>query len=88
MQKSEAAKEMRRELAKKLKFLRLKNNYTLSELAKKVNVCASTMSSWEKGRTAPLLNKLVRIAKIYNVRLDDMFCLKDSEKIEAVKKRT
>ena len=51
----------------KFKKLRLKNDYTQAELAKKLNVSQPTVASWEAGKRIPKLKNIKKIAEIFNV---------------------
>ena len=51
----------------KFKKLRLKNDYTQSELAKKLNVSQPTIASWEAGKRIPKWKNIKKIAEIFNV---------------------
>ena len=51
----------------KFRKLRLKNNYTQSELAKKLNVSQPTIASWEAGKLIPKWKSIKKIAEIFNV---------------------
>ena len=51
----------------KFKKLRLKNDYTQAELAKKLNVSQPTIASWEAGKRIPKWKNIKKIAEIFNV---------------------
>ena len=51
----------------KFKKLRLKNDYTQAELAKKLNVSQPTAASWEAGKRIPKWKNIKKIAEIFNV---------------------
>ena len=51
----------------KFKKLRLKNDYTQAELAKKLNVSQPTVASWEAGKRIPKWKNIKKIAEIFNV---------------------
>jgi len=53
-----------------LKQRRIELNLTMAEVAKKVGVSEATISRWESGDTAPSMDKLKALAKIYDVSLD------------------
>ena len=55
---------------KKFKNLRKKNNLLQSDIAKKINVSASTIGMWEQGRNQPDNDSLIKIANIFNVSTD------------------
>lgn len=51
----------------KFKKLRLKNDYTQAELAKKLNVSQPTVASWEAGKRIPKWKNIKKIAEIFNI---------------------
>ena len=61
----------------KLIRLRKKNALSQEELAEKLNVTRQTISKWELGQTKPDSEKLMEIAKIFNVSTDEL--LNESE---------
>lgn len=68
-------------LGDKLVVLRKKNGYSQLELADQLQVSRQTISNWELGQGAPSLDKALEIARIFNIRLDDL-----AEEVEIVAK--
>lgn len=68
-------------LGDKLVILRKKNGYSQQELADQLQVSRQTISNWELGQGAPSLDKALEIARIFNIRLDDL-----AEEVEIVAK--
>lgn len=66
-------------LSVKIKKLREENNLTQEQLAKKLQVSRSTISSWETGRSYPDLEMVIEICDCFNVSLD--FLLREDEKM-------
>ncbi|MEQ2527876.1 helix-turn-helix transcriptional regulator [Bacillaceae bacterium CLA-AA-H227] len=66
-------------LSDKIKKLRTENNLTQEQLAEKMQVSRSTISSWETGRSYPDLQMVIEICNYFNVSLD--FLLREDEKI-------
>lgn len=66
-------------LSDKIKKLRTENNLTQEQLAEKMQVSRSTISSWETGRSYPDLEMVIEICNYFNVSLD--FLLREDEKI-------
>ena len=66
-------------LSEKIKKLRSENNLTQEQLAEKLQVSRSTISSWETGRSFPDLEMVIEICDCFNVSLD--FLLREDEKM-------
>ena len=66
-------------LSEKIKKLRSENNLTQEQLAEKLQVSRSTISSWETGRSFPVLEMVIEICDCFNVSLD--FLLREDEKM-------
>lgn len=60
-------------LAKNLKFLRLKHNFSQDEIAEKFGYKSyTTVQKWEMGVAEPSVDKLRELAKLYNVSMNDL----------------
>jgi transcriptional regulator with XRE-family HTH domain len=57
-------------ISKNLKDLRVKNNLTQTEIAKKLNISQRTYSFYETGKTEPNISILNAIADFYRVPID------------------
>ncbi|MBR3864213.1 MAG: helix-turn-helix transcriptional regulator [Clostridia bacterium] len=55
---------------KKLKDLRIKNNFTQAYIAKKLNMTRQGYANYENGITQPPPDMLVKISKIYDCSID------------------
>lgn len=66
-------------LSEKIKKLRSENNLTQEQLAGKLQVSRSTVSSWETGRSFPDLEMVIDICDSFHVSLD--FLLREDEKM-------
>ena len=53
-----------------LKKLRVRNNLSQIELAKKLNVKQYVISSWEIGRSEPSINQVIELSNIFKVPTD------------------
>ncbi|GKQ42430.1 hypothetical protein RD055328_03530 [Companilactobacillus sp. RD055328] len=59
-------------LGYKFKELRMQQNLTQEEVAKKLNVSRATISNWETGRAYPDLNLLLDLSHLFNVSVDSL----------------
>lgn len=59
--------DIRESVGKKIKEKRLSYDFTQEQLAEKLGVSKGSISSWEKGRTAPRMDKVSQMAEIFNV---------------------
>ena len=66
--------------AKILKTLRKENGTTQCELADKLNVKQSTVSSWEIGRSRPTFEQVVDISNIFGTTTDYLLGKSEFEK--------
>lgn len=66
-------------LSGKIKSLRADNKLTQEQLAEKLRVSRSTVSSWETGRSYPDLEMVIAICDCLNVSLD--FLLREDEEM-------
>lgn len=57
-------------IGKKLKHLRIDYELTQEELAQKIKCNKRSISTWECGTTWIPIKYLLRVAKIFNVKLD------------------
>lgn len=55
-----------------LKILRKKNKLTQDELGELLSVSGKTVSSWEKGRSEPKIDFLIRLSDYFNVSIDEL----------------
>lgn len=63
---------MKNNFANNLKYLRIKSDMTQVELAKKLNKDYSTIGKWELGQRCPIMTDVIKIAKLFNVSVDDL----------------
>ena len=57
-------------VADRIKQLRLSNDMTQTELAKKLNITRSSVNAWEMGISVPSTSLIVDIAKLFHVSTD------------------
>lgn len=53
-----------------LKELRVENNYTQAKLAKRLGVSITTVGTWESGQKLPAAERLIELARLYNVPIN------------------
>lgn len=74
-------------LTEKLIYLRKKQGLTQVELAEKLDVSRQAISKWESGSTAPSIDNLKAVGKLYGVSMD--YLLHDElEQCEVPQKET
>lgn len=56
--------------AERLRFLRIKNNISQTQLAQKIKIHQTTVSYWEYGQSLPSAQSIVAIAKFFGVSTD------------------
>lgn len=72
METNEKSNEIVHRTGQNIKNLRERKGLTQQELAVRVDVAQSTVANWESGRREPDINILIRIAKLFNVTLDEL----------------
>ena len=66
----------------KLKVLRAMNDLTQEELAVKLEVTRQTISAIEKGKYLPSLDLAFKLAKLFKVRIEEIFIDEESQERE------
>ena len=64
-------------LADKIVEERKRNGWSQEELAEKLNVSRQSVSKWEGAQSIPDLNRIIRMAEIFQVSTD--YLLKETE---------
>ena len=65
-------------VADRIKQLRLSNNMTQTELAKKLNITRSSVNAWEMGISTPSTTYFVKLAQLFHVSTDYLLGLSDN----------
>lgn len=60
-------------LSENIKRYRKENNLTQTQLAEKLNYSDKSISKWERNEGIPDVIILSKLAKLYNIRIDDFF---------------
>lgn len=63
---------MKSMISRNLKSLRKKNQYTQEEIAEKINVSRQSVAKWENWESNPDIESCIKLANLYNVKLDDL----------------
>lgn len=58
--------------SKNLNKLRIKRNISIKALAKAIGVSASTISSWEKGKSKPRINHAIKIVQFFEISFKEL----------------
>lgn len=67
-------------LGEKIYELRAQHNLSQGDLANELNVSRQSISKWENGNSTPDLDKLTKLAKIFNISLDELVNNEETEK--------
>lgn len=60
-------------IGKLIKEIRIKNNLTQAELAKKYNVTYQAVSKWENGKNIPDISLIKQMSKDFNIGLEEFY---------------
>ena len=69
-------------LSKRLKELRIENNYSQYEIANLLGIAQVTYSNYELCRRSVSIQNLVKIAQIYNVSTDYLLGISDDKLVQ------
>ena len=67
--------------AERIKELREKNNYTQSELARRMNITRSSVNAWEMGISIPSTEKIVELSLLFHTTSDYLLGLDSDERV-------
>jgi putative transcriptional regulator len=57
----------------RIKVLRAEKNWSQAELAERINIARQSLNAIENGKADPSLPLGMRIAKVFDVRVEDVF---------------
>ncbi len=69
-------------MGQKLKFLRKENGLTQKQIAERIGLAVSAVSSYESGARYPSYEVLVKLARIYHVSTDYLMGLTDARNLD------
>lgn len=55
-----------------LKEARIKSGLTVIAVARAINVSQQAVYQWESGETSPTIANLIKLAKLYGCKVDDL----------------
>lgn len=58
----------------RLKELRIQSSFLQKEIAEQIGVAVRTFQQYEQGKAEPNIDKLIKLANIFDVTLDDLLC--------------
>jgi len=61
------------DMQNRIRVLRAEKNWTQAELAKRLDVSRNTMNAIENNRYDPSLSLAFRIAKLFRLKMEDVF---------------
>lgn len=79
--------EIRNNISRNIILYRKRNNLTQKELAEKLGVGITSVSSWERGANAPDIELLFKLCELFGITVSEMYGLSsDLESSENAKK--
>lgn len=63
----------------KIKVFRAMHDMTQEELADAIRVTRRTINSIERGKYNPSIEVAYKIAKVFNVTIEEVFCFEDND---------
>lgn len=64
-----------------IRIYRAIHNLTQEELARKISVTRKTVNSIEGGKYNPSIDVAYKMAKLFHVTIEELFCFEDEENI-------
>lgn len=78
--------DIKKKLGDRIKFLRKEHSYTQETFAEKINIEPQSLSNIERGKFAPSIETLQKIAAVLNVEPYELYLFEQIEPIEKIKK--
>lgn len=75
---------MIKELARKIKTLRIENGLKQEELAERVGLTRDAVSKWENGKNIPRLPELMSLAKVFKISVSDLILETEKDRTSLV----
>lgn len=73
--------DIRDSISKNISLYRKQFGLTQSQLAEKLGVKTTSVSSWERGANAPDIETLYDICQLFNITLDEMYGVANNEPV-------
>ena len=67
-------------IGERIKYLRIKNHMTQSELSKKLYTSADTISLWERNKSLPDAKFIINLSNIFQVTTDYLLGVTKTQK--------
>lgn len=71
-----------RSVGRKIQSLRVKHKLTQDELAEKLYVSRQALSKWENGQSAPTIDNILILSRIFNVTFEEILCLNEKTEFD------
>lgn len=75
---------IRENISNNITFYRKKMKLTQEELANKINVKKTSVSSWERKANSPDIETLYELCKLFNISLEEMYGVSDNNNQETL----
>ncbi len=72
-------KYYKQKFRERLKEERLLKNLSIKECSQKINVSVSIWLKWERGEALPMGTNASKLSRLFNVKVDYLFGLKDEK---------
>ncbi len=69
-------------MGQKMKRLRKENGFTQKQIAERIGLAVSAVSSYESGARYPSYEVLIKLARIYHVSADYLLGMTDERKVD------